>query len=468
MTFARGAQLSAAAVLAATLALPAAARGQSGTGSPGTSLPAAGLTVHLTADNGLTGTSPLYVLVQAMGSPNGPIVIANEAGTNQATVIRISGGCGGKPLRHTGIGAEEWCLKVEGLRPGSDSSGTINGDQLDLKLTLGVRHSFWFLPLGVTLVSFAIGLLVAWWTTAGLSGYVNKKLLDAELKANKKADTAQKISGLGEWVADCRETMADKAILPLVRAIRAYGPTHSGAARARLQEALDAAVLDAGPIKDAATAEARRSDNSVDDFYSGATKRDAHPADELIVVLKRVKGIRQELDHAQSTIASLPDESQVGLPVLLHQLRTDLAGAANVDALPIISERVVSDLWGEIDERIASLPPLERAEPELVRGGVMPAPTAVELPAAAPSIWSMPEAILGGDAGLLSAGIATVLTIAALAAIAVAIVASANYLPNTTFGTFADYLALAASAFTSTLLIGVLAAALLWQWTTRA
>ena len=454
----RAGLVAAAALVAAALA-PVPARAQS---SAAAKKPAAELTVHVTAPVGWTGTSPLFIRVRALGSaPTGPVAIADAAGLNQATVTSAPGRCAKASLRYSGYGSDEWCLEVEGLAPGSDSTGTIDGAAMTLKLTLGVRHNFVFLPLLFTLLAFAVGVAVAWYTTDVLPQVVKQGLVDREVDKNATGPVADRIDQLGEWVTKQRVTMSDKTLLPLVQALVGSGPGDARGARERLKAAIATAGLpEANPIRKAAQAEADRKLNRMSDFYSGSTKSARHPADQMILTLNRASAANREVARAQATIDSLSAAQKTGLPAALAIAAKALQDAADDTGLAF-AETLVVDLWSKIFDHVADL----AADGQFAIADFEPAaaPDEEVVFAALVQPSPLPVVVFARVPRLLEAGFLTIASILVLAAVATAAVASASYFPKATFGSFADYLTLVVSAFASTSVAAVLAVLLLWQ-----
>jgi hypothetical protein len=456
---------TAAAIALAGLA-PALATGQDSP-SEQAKLPSAELTVHLTGSVGWPNTSPLYVRLAALGPPpEKPVVFADSSGLNQATATPISKGrCSKKPLRHTGLGTDEWCLDIEGLGPGSDSSATISTKQMVLKLTVGVRNNFWFLPFIVTLAGFAAGLLLAWLTTDWIPRFVKGKRIDACVKENRGREESEKVKCLESWVREQRRSTSNETLLPPVEALLSNGPSQARAARERLKAALEKSpLLQDNPIRKGAKNEADRTDHTITDFYSDGKKRDHHPADEQIVILSKANGIQHGLTRAEATIGALPSGQQSGLQPLLDDANRAFTEAADETGLTFV-QTLLTELWRKIYDHIADLPMDERAtymESAIVASA---APVVLEQPSYSSPL---PHLELGRLPVLLEAGLATLLSIIILAAIATAVVASSVYLPKATFGTLENYLALGVAGFTSTTAAGILAVFLLWQKRIRA
>jgi hypothetical protein len=427
-------------------------------------LPTAEITVHRTAHVGWGDGGDFYVAVFALWPPpRDPTTLVDTSGTNVATVTSAPGQCREEP-RRTGLGPVEWCLKVSGLAAGSDVVGTLTTSQMSLKLTVGTRHNFVWGPLAITIASFLVALFISWWTTMDLGRRIANKRVDAELKKNESDSL---ILGLDTWVGEQKETQQDSVILPIILAVRRSGPREAGRARARLGEAESSSPLPEGhEVRANARIEAARDDHKMEDFYSGPTKRDRHPADAKVELLNRAHLIWQKLRRAEDLVGKLPAGSQPGLRQLLRNAHDILAQAKDDSGLTFADE-AESELWRKLDDVIAleRHPALEAAldVEERPKGGdltvdaldreVLPLP----LPRLIPRIDMVPVL------PLIEAGFLTVATVVVLALIAALSVASANWVPNATFGTWSNYLALAVSAFASTAAAGILAVLVLWR-----
>lgn len=453
-------------VAALTLALPLSWAGShpafAQTDEP--EIPEVEMTIHVTAPVGFDDGGKFYVGIAALGPPpSGSATLVDSGGRNAATVSSAPGQCQGDQ-RLTGLGTDEWCLRISGLGAGSDVVGSVTTSQMTLKLTVGERHNFFWLPLLVTLGSFVLALVVAWWTTIELGRGVARNRVQAEVDQNSRDRV---IEGLGEWVTDQRVALQETDLLPIVLAIRRSGPRASAKARIRLGQALTSSPLPAThALRVAAKQEADRQDNRMEDFYSGATKREKHPADETIGLLNTAQLIWQRLRRAEAIIGTLTPDGTAGLRELLRNADDVLAQAKDAAGLSF-AEKAESEVWRKLADMIVSgeHPRLDEAlaAPERPEGGdltvdsldrrVLPLP----LPPLLPRI-GLPPALPLIEAGLLTAG--TVLLLALIAAVSVA---SANWIPNATFGTWPNYLALALSAFASTAVAGILAVLVLWR-----
>jgi hypothetical protein len=400
-------------------------------------------------------SQPLYLRVAAAGAPpTGSARLQDAGGLNEATVTFPPAGCGSQELRHTGLGTEEWCLRVEGLGAGSESTGRIETAAATLKLTVGLRHPLWPWPVLTTLGSILVGLLVAWVTTDVLPEWISRRRVDREISDNEWAGS-RKIEGLRAWVGLQGQGTPYKTLRPLVTRLCRFAPMQAGQARDRLGGAIGAAELPGGiKLLEAARAEAQKKEHSITDFYHrDGTKTARHPADEWIVTLERAHRLHRQLHWAGTTIGELKSET---LKALLDHTAHVFRGVADASGLDF-AEETARDLWRRIHDAIGSAPP--RLADEATR-------TDWSGPALPPA--AVGPAISERLTPLVEAGWATFLATLAIIAVAALSAASASYFPKQTFGTFADYVALFVSGFGSSSIAGILGTLLLWKRSTTA
>jgi hypothetical protein len=291
-----------------------------------------------------------------------------------------------------------------------------------------------------------------------------QEAVDAEVDANEaRADgDDEKIAGLKDWVTKQRRGTSNKTLLPLLKALVAYGPIQAREARQRLKLAITASQLALEhPLRTAAE-EAAKTQPAITDFYSDGAKKERHPADDQILGLNRAKNVSVQLSRARATIKALTPEQGAGLPTLRDEA-TSLFNAAGDEAALGLAEEGAKDLWRKIHDRIAELPPgdaepLESAVVAATEGGFAGVP-----PDLSAGLSSLPSVVLSRFPALLEAGVGTLVTIAFLAAVAAFSAASGTYIPKETFGSNSDYLGLFLAGFGSTGVAGILAALLLWQ-----
>ncbi|MGH8525987.1 MAG: hypothetical protein ACREXY_17825 [Gammaproteobacteria bacterium] len=191
-----------------------------------------------------------------------------------------------------------------------------------------------------------------------------------------------------------------------------------------------------------------------------------HPEDAWIVTLNRAQGIQRQLERARATIAALSPSQQAGLPDLLEDAERVLEAAADGTGLGF-AEQTTKDLWRKIHDHIADLPPADRAKFKTFATQPFHKTQSVVTDQAS-QLSSLAIFVPERFAHLLEAGGVTVAAIILLASIAGATVASRSYFPNSTFGTFPDYLGLFISGFGSTTTAGILVVLLFWRRTTKA
>src|SRR5215831_8176603 len=103
---------------------------------------------------------PLRIVVPGP-SFKGAAILVDSAGLNQVTATSAAPAYCRQAERHqiatessnATTATREWCLRVHGLEPGSEVTGTLSTQKVSLKLTLAVRDNYWFGPALVTLAA---------------------------------------------------------------------------------------------------------------------------------------------------------------------------------------------------------------------------------------------------------------------------------------------------------------------------
>jgi len=434
--------------------------------------PQAEMKLRLSAPTALwpTPPRPIRLRLAALGKqPKDTVWLIDAAGLNVATVTfpkscaEVPG-----PVRFTGAGTDEWCVEIAKLFAGSDSTGTIKAEAMTLKLTAGVRHHWFLMPALVAVLSIALGIFTTWLSTARLPDFVAKKLVDDVLARNASRVPSERIGRLDEWVSARRQSpvgaMDNKALLPIVRDLLAYGPREARAAREALRQVLDGPAPLPLPAQSTlvneAETEASRATHSIQDFYkSDGTKVDRHPATELLNAIERAMRLTRRLDRAAGRINGIkPPEQQERLRPLLKQ-RQDLLNTAHVADLDNV-ERSIDRLDDEIDRaQMGRSDTLAMDTAQSIAVVEHKATRQTPAVAATAGIVQMVERLQV----LLPAGISTSGAVAIVAFVAVLTAISSSYYSKETFGTWTDYLALFLSGFGSSAISGILATLLLWR-----
>jgi hypothetical protein len=113
--------------------------------------------------------STLYIRIATAGHSKGheltPALqyLADPSGLDAARV-KLAASCAQHPIRRTTKGSSIWCLKIIGVDPGSDLTGTIKGKGASFKLTVSVRDGLG-LPIIIDSVGLLVGIFLAWLTT---------------------------------------------------------------------------------------------------------------------------------------------------------------------------------------------------------------------------------------------------------------------------------------------------------------
>src|SRR5262249_42335462 len=151
-------------------------------------------------------------------------------GLNQVTVTSAAPAYCNQAERHqiamesnkATMATREWCLKVHGLKPGSQVTGILSTRKVRLKLTLAVRDNYWFGPALVTLVALGLAAAAVLLGPDRLGGFVRRRRLQGALADNcqrLRADS-RAIQGLDQrWVDKARRAGADTASSTFVRTV---------------------------------------------------------------------------------------------------------------------------------------------------------------------------------------------------------------------------------------------------------
>jgi hypothetical protein len=453
------------------------------------------LTVLSTGPIGF-GTGPAeFPLRIVMPGPafKGTATLVDSAGLNQTTVRSAPlAYCLPAVRRHiaadsgtAGTSASEWCLRMRGLKPGSQVTGNISTPKIRLKLTLGVRHNYWFGPALVTLA--ALGLAVAGVLLLGpdaLGGFMRRRRLQAALVGNRqRLEKGNKaIQGLDQqWVDKVGRAGVDISSATFVWSLRdviKQGPDHADDERETLRKHLgDPALPAKQPLRDAAQREASTPTYQVADFLDDNGTRVPHPASEWLMTIKRAERLRARLDTLDRSLDGMFEQDSRTKDMLKRRLaaaRTSFAEVGDADGLDDVDGLADAVLLAS-NEAVGQAVSAEEVE-GLVRAGrdeEEPAVTTTGL--AGLAILSArrlarlevrrTSRVLGTERWwptLLASG-AILAAIVFVMIIAAGSVAVSSYATNPTFGTTADYVKLFFVALGSSVVTGLVSTILLWS-----
>jgi len=409
-------------------------------------------TIEARLERPASSDSSTRLLIYMEGPEPAPAVgaefaTADELGENRAKILSAPvSECESawpsdeKPLatRHA---KTKWCLAVTGLSPGSESTGEIGDTGGKVVLTVSVKHSFFWLPLFVAVLSSVLGACMTWNAVYFLPAYINRAGVKRGLKKNDGARVP--VLGLHAWVKEQREAgVADAALRPILVRLLRDAEDIARDARKRLADAVTASKLKKEDYRliQLARDEASRKTPKATDFYGRGAKDATHPADNLIELLKRAEHIHDQLQSAEHEIGQNPPE----------QLRMSLKGARDAamrasdskdldDALAL-----VRTLWSQIQP-----PRYDNSQVPLRYTGYTH------------TIPTRPDAVFP-ELAISKARRFFAVTLIVLAAVAIASAVLTTYSSKPTFGSWQDYIALIITAFTSAALAEFVALLILW------
>jgi hypothetical protein len=377
-----------------------------------------------------------FISVHAAGPPPAESAyLVNKSGTVSVRVapVRDTSKCSGA-ARYTGRGDPGiWCLDVGSVPLATEVTGQLTGEKTVLSLTVDARHGFMVLPFAVIVLALLLAIILA----------VVPGFLDNSIQRARLADAVRKsheLTGLDSWVRIRLQRGADvKVLITVVGGLTKNAPQQAKNARATLRDALDGFPTNR-PLYSIAEAEAGKTDLPVTDFVDDDGKAVVHPATRLTDLVRLVKELSGQLDQLDSSIATLDG------PYAVNPRREALAARRAVETVTTVAaaeaaRHDVDVAWAVYTATAANpnsrglgVTQAAAAAPVPVTTGFSPAPRLVE---------EQPST------SLLKAGLWTVSFAVVVGAVTVASAASATYIGKQTFGSGADYLALALAAFGS-------------------
>jgi hypothetical protein len=382
---------------------------------------------------------PAASLVDADGTTVVPVRITRDAGA----------ACSGEPARRIGLGTDPWCLHLAGVTAGRSVTGTLTGTGTVLKLTVAARHAFW-----VPALVAAVALLLAVGVAALAGRFVPRWTTSALLRRERSDDGG--VTGLAAWATDAAARLEDADVLARVRWAKRSGRARVLATRADLRAALDAQPrrIPVCPLRTVAETEAARTDVTRADLLTDGGDVAVGAAEHLL----------QLVEAAASGIAAFDAISQALIDTITDPARRQKAqGLADVPlsgATNYLSEFTLEPYLESLRQHAQRIEQVAR-EDQMARQNRQPGPeaTPAERYAGVMLAGFDPASLLRGArrtataVGAASRTLTTIVPVAllALALMTVAVVAvlATQYLPNRSFGTAADYVTLAVTAFGS-------------------
>ena len=449
------------------------------------------LTVNRTDPVGFGTGQAEFPLRIAMPGPafDGTATLVDASGRNQVTVVSVAPEyCVGAErlaiaLDQATTATSEWCLKVRGLRPGSEVTGTLSTSAAVLKLKLAVRHNYWFGPALVTLLALGLAAAGVLLGPDRLGGFVRRKRLQAALAKNQQRTSADErgIQGLDQpWVETARRRGVDTTSSVFVGSVIDVidrGPDRANLERSTLKQHLAGSTLPNGhPLRVGAEQEAGTTTYEVSSFLDNKGAAVSHPASEWLSTIKRAEQLQAKLNTLSEWIERLlPTDSAIrdSLRRRLDAVRTFFAAVDEGDGLDDIEDLADAVLLA-INETVGQQVPrestgMERAARRHEEAMAPPGVKALELVFSARSMARLAKRRTGGAldpdlwvptllaSGAILAAIAFVMTVAAGS------VAASSYATNVAFGTPDDYAKLFLAALASSGVTGVVSTLLLWR-----
>ena len=435
------------AVLGGSLIFVVLAPALVGAAAPAASEPApASLTVSLTQD-GLFGTSTAehtYVGVRVAGPPpSQPTSLVNKSRTVSVPVKAIldTSKCY-RPKPGIGDGGTTfWCLDIGSVPLATEVTGKLSGTRTALSLTVDARQGFLVWPFAVIILALIVAI-----TLAAVPGFLDSLIQRAKLWNVVRNDDT--ITGLDSWVRIRLQRGADvKDLITVVGGLIANAPAQARQARQDLKTALETLPANR-PLYAIANAEANETKLSVSDFFDDDGEPVVHPATRLTDLINLVNELSGQLDDLDARVktfkapyaVSIRREAEAARRAV-NDVTTLVAAQAARHDLDVAWSVYVS-VAADPDSRAGGL--IKAAAGARQQATEAPQQTAAHLSTPQPLATAVPSTSLF-KAALWTAGFAI-----AVIVIAVASVASTTYVGKPTFGSGADYLALALAAFGST------------------
>jgi hypothetical protein len=326
-----------------------------------------------------------------------------------------------------------WCLDIGSVPLATEVTGELCGAKTTLSLTVDARQGFLLWPLVVIILALILAIILA-----VAPGFLDSLIQRAKLwNAVRNGST---ITGLDSWVWTRLQHGADvKDLITVVGGLIANAPEQAGRARQGLKNAL-AGFPANRPLFAIASAEANEARVSVSDFFDDEGKPVVHPATLLTDLVDLVNELSGQLDELDARIKTLKASYAVNARREAEAARRAVNGVTTAAAAEAARHDV--DVAWSVYVGIAANP-ASRAEGFTEAAAGAPQQATAQLSEPQPLAKAAPRTSLGKAWGWTTAFAIAVI------AIGVASVASATYAGKPTFGSGADYLALALAAFGS-------------------
>ena len=397
------------------------------------------------------GRASRAIVVLADGDPPaGAVVLVDETGRRVVTATPLPAGDGrcGIDAMQTGLGTSRWCFALTDVQAGAKATGRLVGDRSIVTLSVEARHD-WRNAALVTLAALvgALGLVVL--STKVVPGW----LIRAQLWSLTRDDHG--IDGFRRWatdVADVRLSRSDA--LARLRWAKRHGTKRIAAARAGLHADVAASDLGCSPLLAAARTEAARTEVSIGDLLGVTGAVETSRAEDLLGVLAAADALHADFaESAALLIERIKDPDDAATAKVVRdrglEIHRGYLGPRNLDAY----RRSLADL---LDAIVA----LARTSPDHT-GRVIAVGVTGGGPRRADAGPPAPPHERLAALPVVAATATAVVVAAMLMVVASAVVLTGSYLPNHTFGSFADYATLATTALGSSSVAGVLTMVLL-------
>lgn len=416
-----------------------------------------------------SSSRPAVVLVARGPVPAHPTSLAVASGHDRIVAKPLEASdprCQGRRYRFTGLGgSRHWCFVLDRLVASGSFTGKLRGTSALVTVTVTTRHVWCSGPLwtafGAALA--AVGLVLL--TTLGLPARIIAFRLRYET-----GRTAKHVTGLDAWIRAARPRLTQGDLLAAVTWMRRQGTAALESTRANLAGALKSAdaIPDDSPLWQAAHEEAEKRSIDASDLLGPDGKQATSNAGTLLGLIGHMQAVISEwLAEVGDLLTAVPPDHHEAAQRRIANGEAVVAtlSASNTARVEARLDDVVEQLaiWSDAGRRPVYIPVGVGvgAVRALAGSGVAAGVGLLDLPSRFQ--FSRPRLRrLLPDANAVAAHGLTVIPLILLMAVAAATALVANYLPNDTFGSFADYASLAASVFGSATITGAAGAYVAW------